>query len=275
MAGLNSLPLFHRIAGTPVIVLGQGDAAEPKRRLVERAGARIVDDLQEGIDEGARLAFVAHDDAAQCEADAIRLRCAGLLVNVVDRPELCDFTTPSILDRDPVLVAIGTGGASAGLAKQLRLRLEALLPGTLGALASGLSAARGRLRQRWSDGGDRRRALDAALGAGGVLDPLDEGSAARIDGWLAGEAAGEATGTVELQLGSDDPDDLTLRHIRLMGAADLILVGEGVPPAVLDRARADAPRLPLAGNAPSDTGLTVILRRGECPVLRRDRPAGN
>src|SRR3546814_8897751 len=68
-------------------------------------------DLQDGMDRGERLAFSAHDDAAMCEADAIRLRDAGLLVNVVDRPELCDFTTPSILERDPVLIAIGTSGA--------------------------------------------------------------------------------------------------------------------------------------------------------------------
>ena len=78
---------------------------------------------------------MALDDTEACEAAAANLRDAGMLVNVVDQPELCDFTTPSILDRDPVLIAVGTGGASAGLAKHLRLRLEQFLPLSLGELA--------------------------------------------------------------------------------------------------------------------------------------------
>ena len=148
---MRSLPLFHRVAGQPVVVLGDGPAAEAKRRLVERAGGLVETDAQAGIERGARLAFVALDDATAAEAEAVRLRCAGLLVNVVDRPELCDFTTPSVLDRDPVLLAIGTDGASAGLAKHLRLRLEALLPGGLGKLAEALAESRGAMRSRWQE----------------------------------------------------------------------------------------------------------------------------
>ncbi len=146
MSRIASLPLFHQITGQNVLVLGDGAAAEPKRRLVERAGGVIVDDLARAVDEGVRIAFIAYDDARACEVAAINARCAGMLVNVVDRPELCDFTTPSILDRDPLLVAIGTGGASAGLAKHVRLRLERMLPETLGLLAKALEAARPALR---------------------------------------------------------------------------------------------------------------------------------
>ncbi len=261
MAELGSLPLFHKIAGQPVIVLGAGAAAEPKRRLVERAGGVVVDDLQEGIDKGARLAFIAHDDPAMCEGDAIRLRCAGLLVNVVDRPELCDFTTPSILDRNPVLIAVGTGGASAGLAKQLRLRLEALLPANLGALAEKLGAMRGAIKARFPEMVVRRRALDVALGEGGALDPLRAGSTERVEAWL--ESAGNAASgeVVTITLTSDDPEDLTIRQARLLGSADVICCGDDVPEAILSRARADALRRPLEADTPA-TGLTVILRRG-------------
>ena len=257
---IGSLPLFHRIAGQPVIVLGEGSMAEPKRRLVERAGGRVVADLQEGVDEGARLAFVAHDDAAMCEADAIRLRCAGLLVNVVDRPDLCDFTTPSILDREPVLVAIGTSGASAGLAKQLRLRLDALLPARLGALANGLFEARDAIRGRWPEGSDRRRALDEALGQGGQLDPLDADAPDRLDAWLDGEATTGRQGRVEMIIRSDDPDDLTLGQARLLGQADVVMHDRAIATAVLDRARADAGRiaLPYEGEVPA--GLVLVLR---------------
>lgn len=257
-----SLPLFHRITGQPVVVLGTGEAAAAKRRLVERAGGRVVEDLQEGIETGARLAFIAHDDAMAAQADTIRARCAGLLVNAADRPDLCDFTVPSVLDRAPVLIAIGTGGASAGLAKQLRLRLEALLPHSLGALADGLHAARAGLRARWSDAGERRRALDGALAQGGALDPFDEASAERLAGWIAGDDGPVEKGTVQIVLRSDDPDDLTLRELRWLGAADTIASEPGVPASVLDRTRADAARLPIAVGElpPGSTGLVVVLR---------------
>ncbi|RPF72662.1 siroheme synthase [Aurantiacibacter spongiae] len=234
--------------------------AEPKRRLVARAGGRVVTDMQSGIDEGARLAFVAHDDAAMCEADAIRLRCAGLLVNVVDRPDLCDFTTPSLLERDPVLIAIGTSGASAGLAKQLRLRLETLLPADVGHLAQALEAARGAIRSRFPQMSARRRALDDALAAGGPLDPLMAGSADRIGEWLGGAAEPEGEGVHDFTLSSDDPDDLTLRQARLLGAADAVLADPGVPPAILARARADAARLTLPYRDEMPAGLVVVLR---------------
>lgn len=256
---MRSLPLFHRIAGQPVVVLGEGDMAEPKRRLVERAGGEVIGDLAEGIDRGARLAFIAHNDPAMCEADAIRARCAGLLVNVVDQPALCDFTTPSILERDPVLLAIGTSGASAGLAKQLRLRLEALLPADLGLLASKLEALRVRLRQVYPTGAERRQALDAALTAGGPLDPLASGAHERAEAWLDGAFRQDAGQRVEIRLASNDPEDLTLRTARLLGSADVVLHDAAVPPAILARARADAQRLVLPAEVPEAAGLVVVL----------------
>lgn len=256
---MRSLPLFHRIADQPVIVLGEGDMAEPKRRLVERAGGEVIADLQDGIDRGARLAFIAHNDAAMCEADAIRARCAGLLVNVVDQPALCDFTTPSILERDPVLLAIGTSGASAGLAKQLRLRLEALLPADLGLLAARLEAVRQKLRSVYPSGADRRRALDEALAAGGALDPLGEGAHLKVDAWLEGEQAPGGARHEEIRLTSNDPEDLTLRAARLLGSADLVVHDAGVHPAILGRARADARRVMAPAGAEEAQGLVVRL----------------
>jgi uroporphyrin-III C-methyltransferase/precorrin-2 dehydrogenase/sirohydrochlorin ferrochelatase len=265
-----SLPLFHRIAGQPVVVLGEGEAGEAKRRLVERAGGEVVGDLEQGIASGARLAFVAHDDRVRAEAAAARARAAGLLVNVTDRPELCDFTVPSILDRSPVLVAIGTGGASAGLAKALRLRLEALLPQGLGALADRLFAARGALRARWPDTGDRRRALDFALGEGGTLNPLREGSAERVSAWLTDESRETGPDVVEITVRSADPDELTLREARLLGMADAIVCEPGVPPAILHRARADAIRLePALFASFRARGTSLVVR------LTVDRTAQN
>lgn len=248
-----SLPLFHRVAGRPVIVLGEGEAAEAKRRLVERAGGRVC-----GEDEAeARLAFVA---LLEPEAVAERLRARGVLVNVPDRPELCDFTVPSVLDRAPVLIAIGTGGVSAGLAKALRLRLEALLPASLGPLAQALGQARGAMRRRWPDADERRRALDTALAARGGLDLLAAGPE-KVGAWLNDEVH-LAEHTVEIQLISDDFEDLTLRQLWQLGSADTIAYEPAVPPAILDRARADAARVAIArgASAPAATGLAVVIR---------------
>lgn len=251
---MHSLPLFHRITGQPVIVVGEGEAAAAKARLVERAGGVIVG----SDDPKARLAFVATEAP---EAVTATLKARGVLVNVADRPDLCDFTLPSVLDRDPVLVAVSTGGASAGLAKVLRLRLETLLPASLGTLATALSTARDRMRTRWSDGAERRHALDAALAEGGVLDPFDAQSAHRLDHWLE-EGAARFSQIIEILLVSDDPDDLTLRQARLLGSADAVLHDERVAPAILARSRADSVRLPLDAQGPADARLTLILRRG-------------
>jgi len=260
---MRSLPLFHRISGQPVIVLGEGEAADAKRRLVERAGGIVITEI-EGIEPAARIAFVAHDEPARIEADVARLREAGVLVNAPDHPDLCDFTVPSLLDRDPVLIAIGTSGASAGLAKAIRLRLETLLPQRLGALANALHSARSALRARWPDAGERRLALDAALAEGGALDPLRDQSADAVSEWLEDTPPGMETELIEIDLTSDDPEDLTLRQARLLGSADVILHTAGVAPAILARARADAVRHCVSNegvHASGREGLVILLRR--------------
>ena len=254
---MHSLPLFHRIAGERGAIVGDGEMADAKRGLVERAGGVCCG---EGDADAARLAFVALEDRTEAEATARRLKARGLLVNVADRPELCDFTLPSVLERGEVLVAVGTGGASAGLAKHLRLRLEALLPSSLGALARSLADAREALRARWPDPATRRRALDDALAQGGRLDPFDTAAAERIESWLAAPHRSLGSRTVEIVLASDDPDDLTLRQARLLGMADTIVHEAGVSPAILARARADAVRSQPNSDGEARGGLTVVLR---------------
>ena len=255
-----SLPLFHKVAGARIVVVGEGPMGDAKRRLVVRAGAIPCSEAEA---HHASLAFVALEDAAEAAAVRQRLKAKGLLVNVADKPDLCDFTTPSILDRDPLLVAIGTGGASAGLAKHIRLRLEAILPQRLGDLARALADGRDALRARLPDGDARRRAVDAALRAGGTLDPLDEDAPDRVETWLADPAADAPPRLGTIVLASDDPEDLTLRHARWLGVADTIYHAEDVPPAILARARADAERHPLdkAPDAPSQ-GFALVLKRG-------------
>lgn len=249
---MHSLPVFLRLTGRPVILLGDGDAAEAKRRLLERAGAMVV-----GEKTHATLAIVAIEDESAATEAIARLKARGILVNAVDRPALCDFTLPAIVDRDPVLVAIGTGGASAGLAKALRQRIEALLPSGLGTLASRLHAARARIRAQFPDAGLRRHAVDAALDPGGPLDPL--GAPMEIDDWLASPAS-RAPATATITLRSGDPDDLTLREARWLAQADVVHVGHDVPAAVRSRIRADARQLAESPPIEAPAGLTVILK---------------
>jgi uroporphyrin-III C-methyltransferase/precorrin-2 dehydrogenase/sirohydrochlorin ferrochelatase len=237
-----------------VILVGDGEAAAAKRRLLERAGARIV-----GEGEEADLAIVALDDPAPAVS---RLRARGILVNAVDRPDLCDFTLPAIVDRDPVLIAIGTGGTSAGLAKALRQRLETLLPARLGRLAEALHAARDAIRGRWPEATERRRAIDTALTQGGPLDPLLADHADdEVRGWASRDAGpGSAPDFRTIRLRSPDPDDLTLGEARLLGSADRIYHRPDVPPAILDRARADAVRIACdAAPATPGKGLSIDL----------------
>ncbi|WP_375397554.1 NAD(P)-dependent oxidoreductase [uncultured Sphingomonas sp.] len=239
---MHSLPVFVRLGGRPVMLIGTGEAAAAKRRLLERAGATIV-----GEEDAAALAIIALDDP---DATVARLRSRGVLVNAVDRPDLCDFTLPAIIDRSPVIVAIGTGGASAGLAAALRQRLEAMLPAGLGGLAEILHAARARLRARFPDGGDRRRALGAALAAGGPIDPLGADASSRVAAWLGDERSGPSTDRPALTvitLSSPDPDDLTMRQARALAHADRVVHDAGVPSAILDRGRADATRMVSSG----------------------------
>ncbi|URW77069.1 siroheme synthase [Sphingomonas donggukensis] len=233
-----------RLRGRPVILIGTGEMAAAKRRLLERAGAVVV-----GEDAQAALAIVVDDEGA-----VARLKARGVLVNAVDRPDLCDFTLPAIVERGDVIVAVGTGGVSAGLAAALRQRIEAWLPADLGALARALHAARERIRARYPDGGERRRAIGAALAPGGVLDPLaGDGD---VEGWLAGAEAAPARLAV-FAITSPDPDQLTLAAARALAQADRVYHAPGIAAAILDRARADAVR--IAGSPPAELPPGIIV----------------
>lgn len=239
------LPLFHDVAGRPVVVAGEGEAADAKRRLVREAGGVPVDDHPD-----ARLAFVAGDGA---EAAAGRLRARGLLVNVVDRPELSDFQVPAVVDRSPVVLAVSSAGASAALSKALKERLESWLPASVGHLADALRA----VRDAMPDVRARRAALASWLAPGGLLDPLGEHSdaPAAVRAAVARGTARAPSRVVRVALPAE-ADDLTLRQLRALASADT-LVGE-VPPAFAPHVRRDAARLAAMPDAPPP-GLTILL----------------
>ncbi len=253
---MDSLPIFLTIRGREVIVLGDGEAAAAKARLVTAAGGLVCGEAA----VSPVLAFVGIDDEAEALAAAALLRARGLLVNVVDRPAASDFLMGAIIDRSPVVVAVSTGGATASLSRALRGRLEALLPGSLGALARAIGAARGAASAAHPTVADRRRLWERALAEGGALDPLRpvDNADAVVAAAIAGSSA--ATGEVRVvRVASADPGELTLNELALLGRCDALVIEGDVPAAVIDRARRDAVRLAVLADAPAD-GLTVVLR---------------
>lgn len=251
---MNQLPIFVNMKGRKILLVGEGEAYEAKRRFIERSGAICTDNAGE-----AKIAFVAIEDEAMAIAKADQLKEQGLLVNVVDRPVHCEFTTPAVIDRDPILLAIGTGGASAGLAKAIRQRLEQLLPQNLGVLARGLFQGRDPIKKRWNDASQRRRAIDTALQSGGMLDPFSADSANNVKAWIKSGDDDYKNRVEVICLTSQEPDDMTLNMARLLGEADIIYHDDDISDALLNRARADAQRMTGAlGDHPNE--LVVNLR---------------
>jgi uroporphyrin-III C-methyltransferase/precorrin-2 dehydrogenase/sirohydrochlorin ferrochelatase len=253
---MQQLPIFVNLAGRQVILVGDGEPAEAKARLVRAAGGELV-----GEDSAdAVMAFVAIEDDAEALAAATRLRARGLLVNVVDKPAMSDFLMGAIIDRSPVVFAISTAGASASLARALRTRLEALLPASLGPLAGAILTARDAVAARHPTPNDRRRLWERALAQAGPLDPF--AALPDADAAVSRVIEGSSTATPQLReiaITSDDPGDLTLNQLNALARCDALVVVGAVVPAIIDRARRDAARLDAVPD-PLPAGLTVVLR---------------
>lgn len=253
---MDTLPIFLSLAGRSVIIVGDGEAAAAKARLVVAAGGIVAGENA----VAPVLAYVALDNEAEAGAAATRLRARGLLVNVVDRPTMSDFLMGAIIDRSPVVVSISTGGATASLSRALRGRLEALLPASLGALARAIGISRGAAETRHPTIADRRRLWERALAEGAVLDPLRH--IENVEAAVAAAITGTSSTTPELRTiiaTSTDPGELTLNQLAALGRCDTLVVEGPVPPAIIDRARRDAVRLTTAPD-PLPEGLTVVLR---------------
>ncbi len=254
---MQQLPIFVNVNGQPVILIGNGEPAEAKARLVRAAGGIIVDEDA----TRAVLAFVALEEEGEAIAAAARLRARGLLVNVVDRPALSDFLMGAIIDRSPVVVAVSTGGASASLARALRTRFEALLPASLGPLARAILSARDTVSARHPTPSDRRRLWERALAQGAPLDPfaaLPDPEAA-----VAAAVAGSSDAAPQLlsiRILSDDPGELTLNQLNALARCDALVVAAGVSARIADRARRDAAWLDAVPD-PLPPGLTIQLTR--------------
>ena len=247
---MHHLPVFLDLAGRAALVLGEGPVADRKAALLAEAGAvvRRATRFDPALLEDCVIAIGAEADEADLRALTASGRARGMPVNVVDRPALCSAIMPAIVERGPMTIAIGTGGAAPVLARLARARIEAAIPPGFAALGRLAADFRDRLRARLPDPARRRRVLEKTLdGAAGALAMAgrSEDAARAMAAAIDAEAGGPpAPGIVHLVgAGPGAPDLLTLRAQRLLGEADVIVHDRLVGAGVLDLARRDAERI--------------------------------
>ncbi|GAB2178773.1 precorrin-2 dehydrogenase/sirohydrochlorin ferrochelatase family protein [Dongia sp. agr-C8] len=260
---MQSFPIFMRLSGRPVLVVGSGHAAEAKQRLLEAAGARV--DRSDRIDSlaGYALVFGATGDDARDAAVSEAARRAGIPVNVVDRPELSDFIMPAVVDRGEIVIGISTGGSAPILAQRIRATIEDVLPNGLDRLANFARRFRAAVQTRVTDSATRRRFWERFFegeGADLVMAGEDFRAARKIIRDLnASNAVESGAGSVTvIELASNRSDDLTLGTLRALRQADVISHDANVAPEILDYARRDARRVDLNSDLPQDARVVVL-----------------
>ena len=268
---MESLPLFFRLREKSVLLVGAGAAAVAKCRLLLSAGAEVRVVAPDGLDAirdwdaagklrwerrlfdsvdalGMTLVIGATglDDIDTAVAEAARW--AGVPVNVVDRPELGTFIFPSIVDRSPVTIGISTNGASPVLARRLREQIESLLPANLGRLARFLQSFRGAVKAKFSSFESRRRLWEEVVDGPIARDVLAGREPAARDAMLSRinrrRDAASITGHVDIVgAGPGDPGLLTIKALRALQDADVVVHDRLVDDGVLALIRRDAERI--------------------------------
>lgn len=299
---MDSFPIFVTVAGRRVVIVGGGEAAARKLRLLAATSAEIVVVATQVAPEIAALAacgtvrhaarefdpadlaaaalvFAATGDPAKDAAVSAAAQAARVPVNVVDCAELSSFTTPAIVDRDPVVVAIGSAGAAPVLVRRVRAQIERLLPARLGALARFAARFRRAVQAVVADADARRRFWECFFGgpvAARVLAGDERGAAEAMLSAINRGSAPAGSGIVYVVgTGPGDPDLLTLRALQLMEQADVVLHDDLVSPKIMARVRRDAIRVdvgkrrgrPGIGQAAINDLMVAEARKGR-RVLR-------
>jgi len=266
---MDYLPIFIAVKNAPAVVVGGGQVAHRKVEWLLAAHARVTvvapvlaHELAELVARGAvqhvarcfaaeqlheaALAIAATDSVEVNAAVAAAARAARVPVNVVDSPELSSFIFPAIIDRSPVIVAVGSGGRSPVLVRRVRAQIEALLPAKLGALARFMGERRAAVKLALAPSGRRpfwERIIGGAVGSQ-VLAGNEHRAHEAFATELSGSTQRAPVGEVYLiGAGPGDPDLLTLRALQLLQQADVVLYDRLVSDAVLALARRDAQRI--------------------------------
>ena len=264
---MDYFPIFLDLKGRRALIVGGGEAAARKLRLLRKAGAEItlvaVQPCAEIAESGARLVrrgfvagdvkgqtivFAASEDEALDDRVAEAAAAAGVPFNVLDRADASSFILPAIVERDPVLIAISSGGAAPVLARRLREAIERLLPARLGSLARFADSFRGAIKGLLPDTASRRRFwerfFDSAI-AEAILAGDDSKAREGMLTLVNRKAANDSVGSGIVHLvgaGPGSPDLLTLRALQVMQRADVVVYDRLVGPQILDQARRDAER---------------------------------
>ncbi|KHN64037.1 siroheme synthase CysG [Aeromonas hydrophila] len=266
---MDYLPIFCRLDNKPVLLVGGGEVAERKARLLLDAGAQLTVVAPELDPELAELAangsiewlagefapaqltgkwlVVAATDRREVNALVYQsANQARIFANVVDDPKRSSFIMPSIIDRSPLMVAISSGGKAPVLARLLREKLEALLPQHLGAVAAFAGSLRERVKARFASMGERRRFWERLLGAdrlGQALARGDSASANQLADSLFADESQTGGEVVLVGAGPGDPGLLTLHALRQMQQADVVVYDRLVSDEVMALVRRDAKRI--------------------------------
>ncbi|MFM5871250.1 siroheme synthase CysG [Aeromonas veronii] len=266
---MDYLPIFCRLDNKPVLLVGGGEVAERKVRLLLDAGAQLTVVAPELDPELAELAangsieWLAGEFASEQlagkwlvvaatdrrEVNALVYQSANrarIFANVVDDPKRSSFIMPSIIDRSPLMVAISSGGKAPVLARLLREKLEALLPQHLGAVATFAGSLRERVKTRFATMGERRHFWEHLLGAdrlGQALARGDHASAQQLANSLFADENQSAGEVVLVGAGPGDPGLLTLHALRQMQQADVVVYDRLVSDEVMALVRRDAKRI--------------------------------
>ncbi|KIZ38351.1 siroheme synthase CysG [Stutzerimonas stutzeri] len=263
------LPLFHNLQGRRVLIVGGGEIALRKARLLSEAGARLRvvapsieaqlaklveagdgECLDRGYDpqdlQGCVLAIAATDDEPLNAAVSQHANALGMPVNVVDSPQLCSVIFPAIVDRSPLVIAVSSGGDAPVLARLIRARIETWIPAAYGQLAGLAKQFRAQVKAKFANVQQRRVFWEETF-QGPIAEQALAGCSAEAERLLAEKLAGaapRALGEVYLVgAGPGDPDLLTFRALRLMQQADVVLYDRLVAPAIIDLCRRDADRI--------------------------------
>jgi len=250
MGALSRLPVFLALEGKRVVLVGDGQAAAWKLELLEAAGARVevyavdawtADDLH-----GAAVAVGAFEDDESAAAFAKAARAAGVPVNVIDKPAFCDFSFGAIVNRSPLVIGISTDGAAPVFAQAIRAKLEALLPKGFAEWAAAAARWRSAVKASGLSFAGRRKfwqLFTAHAVANPASDPTQD-DFERLVAEVQGLGSAVENGSVTLVgAGPGDPELLTLRAVRALQSADVILFDDQVSRDVLDFARREARKM--------------------------------
>ncbi len=300
---MDYLPIFLDVAGRKIVVDGGGTVAARRVERALGAGALVeVFDPAPG-EEMTRLfgherlthhprvpaeadfadclvAYGASEDPARDAPLYKWAKAHNALANVADEKEYCDFITPSVVERDPLTIAISTGGAAPVIARILRARVEAMLPAAYGRLAQFLSSYRDRIADQIKGGTARRRFWENMIEgpAGDAFLAGDEALAERLIEEDLGAGGSKKLHRGEVWLvgaGPGDPDLLTFKALRMMQHADVVLYDRLIGDGLLDLVRRDAERINVGKTAGDHvmrqediTALMIKLAREGKRVLR-------